>query len=56
MKLSEFSRRARASRLEKKAKSDAALERALRDLDLSPGATSIQNLPHTFVRSELPRR
>jgi hypothetical protein len=56
MKLSEFSRRARASRMEKKAKFDAAFQRALRDLDLPRAASaSAPPRPHTFIRSESPR-
>jgi hypothetical protein len=57
MKLSEFTRRARASRLEKKAKFDAAFERAKRDLQLpEAGMTpSRRTLPHTFIRSESAR-
>jgi hypothetical protein len=41
MKLSEFTRRARASRLEKKAKFDAAFTRALRDLKLAEPGTRV---------------
>jgi hypothetical protein len=37
MNLGEFTRRARASRLDKKAKDEAAFERARRDLKLSEG-------------------
>ena len=57
MKLSEFTRRARASRLEKKAKFDAAFTRALRDLKLAePGATQVkENIAHSYMRSDLRR-
>jgi hypothetical protein len=58
MKLSEFTRRARASRLERKARHDAAFQRAIRDLDLttaSPVATS-PHTPLTYIRSESHRR
>ncbi len=54
MKLSEFTRRARASRLEKKAKFDAAFERALRDLNISGAAVTAER-PHTYIRSESER-
>ncbi len=57
MKLSEFTRRARASRLEKKAKFEAAFERAKRDLNLPDVAVMPSREPqsHTFIRSESPR-
>jgi hypothetical protein len=57
MKLGEFTRRARTSRLEKKAKHDAAFERARRDLNL-PETTASQSRPaaiHSFVRSAADR-
>ena len=53
MKLGEFTRRARASRLDKKAKYEEAFERARRDLKLSEG-TALWSRPathHTFIRS-----
>ncbi len=52
MKLGEFTRRARASRLDRKAKFEAAFERARRDLQMSEG-TSLWSRPtthHTFIR------
>ncbi|MET0638701.1 MAG: hypothetical protein ABWZ19_01655 [Hyphomicrobium sp.] len=56
MKLSEFTRRARASRLEKKAKLEAAFERARRDLNLpEANAGPIIVPPRTYIRSELSR-
>ena len=44
MKLGEFTRRARASRLDKKAKYEAAFERARRDLKL-PDAAAVSARP-----------
>jgi hypothetical protein len=57
MKLSEFTRRARASRLEKKAKFEAAFERAKRDLKLPEAnmTTSRRSVMHSYVRSDTPR-
>lgn len=55
MKLSEFTRRARASRLDKKAKYEAALERARRDLRLPEASPSRPAAPHTFIRSNADR-
>lgn len=57
MKLSEFTRRARASRLEKKAKFEAAFERARRDLKLPDAGTTPPRRPvaHSYIRSESPR-
>jgi hypothetical protein len=57
MKLSEFTRRARASRLDKKAKHEAAFERARRDLKLSesPASTARPAAPHSFIRSSVDR-
>lgn len=54
MKLSEFARRARTSRIEKKAKQTAAFERAIRDLKL-PEISSAPSRPPTYIRSETPR-
>ncbi len=51
MKLSEFARRARASRLEKKAQYDAAFERAMRDLKLAE-IPATQSRPSAHTRSE----
>jgi hypothetical protein len=53
MKLGEFTRRARASRLDKKARYEAAFERARRDLKLSEGTALWSRPPthHTFIRS-----
>jgi hypothetical protein len=54
MKLSEFTRRARASRLEKKAQYEAAFQRAVRDLklpDVVAGPAQTPQ-PHSFIRSE----
>lgn len=55
MKLSEFKRRARASRLERKAKLEAALQRAIRDLNLpdvpSPPPGPCPSI--TYIRSEV---
>jgi len=53
MKLGEFTRRARATRLDEKAKHETAFERARRDLKLSEG-TSLWLRPPThltFIRS-----
>ncbi len=57
MKLSEFTRRARASRLEKKAKHEAAFERAIRDLNLPtiPARPSRLMAPITYIRSQTDR-
>ncbi len=55
MKLAEFTRRARASRLEKKAKYEAAFERARRDLRLPEAPASRSAVPHTFIRSNADR-
>jgi hypothetical protein len=44
--------------MEKKAKFDAAFQRALRDLDLPRAASASASAPprpHTFIRSESPR-
>jgi hypothetical protein len=54
MKIGEFTRRARAARLDKKAKHNAALERAIRDLKLSEIPIA-QSRPPTFLRSEARR-
>jgi len=53
MKPGEFTRRARATRLDKKAKHKAAFERARRDLKLSEGTSLWLRPPthHTFIRS-----
>jgi hypothetical protein len=51
MKLAEFTRRARASRLDKKAKYEAAFERARRDLKLLEESSPAPAAPHTFIRS-----
>jgi hypothetical protein len=57
MKLSEFTRRARASRLDKKAKYEAAFERARRDLKLPHAAAASPRpaAPHTFIGSNADR-
>lgn len=57
MKLSEFTRRARASRLEKKLKFEAAFARAKRDLKLpDEGAAPVRRpSPQSFIRSESSR-
>lgn len=54
MKLGEFTRRARASRLEKKARFEAAFERARRDLQLSEGTSLWPHSPirHTVIRAD----
>lgn len=54
MKLSEFTRRARASRLESKAKNEAAFQRAIRDLKLIAPANAAPRAPATvnYIRSE----
>lgn len=54
MKLSEFTRRARASRMERKAKYEAAFQRAVRDLNLSDILTAPANTvtPVSYIRSE----
>lgn len=52
MNLREFTRRARTSRLDRKAKFEAALDRARRDLQLSE-STSLWSHPptrHIFIR------
>lgn len=57
MKLSEFTRRARASRMERKAKYEAAFQRAIRDLNLSDISTGPANTvtPVSYIRSEFRR-
>jgi hypothetical protein len=55
MKLSEFTRRARASRLDKKAKYEAAFERARRDLKLPHAAAASPRRAHTFIGSNADR-
>lgn len=52
MNLRDFTRRARASRLDRKAKFEAALDRARRDLQLSEGASLWSHPPthHIFIR------
>lgn len=53
MKLCEFARRARMSRLQKKAKFEAELERAMRDLQLEDhGALRSRRTLHSFIRNE----
>jgi hypothetical protein len=53
MNLSEFARRARMSRLQKKARFEAELERSMRDLQLSDTAVSrARRTPHSFIRNE----
>lgn len=53
MKLSEFAHRARTSRLHKKAKFEAELERAMRDLQLADdGVLRPRRTLHSFVRNE----
>jgi len=53
MKLGEFTRRARASRLDRKAKFEAAFERARRDLQLDDGTPLWPHSPtrHTVIRA-----
>ncbi len=51
MKLTEFTWRARASRRDKKAKYEAAFERARRDLRLPDAPSPRPPAPHTFIRS-----
>lgn len=56
MKLGEFTRRARASRLQRKAKYEAAFQRAIRDLDLSDVSTTPRSAPTVhYLRSEARR-
>lgn len=57
MKLGEFTRRARASRLERKAKHEAAFQRAIRDLDLpgTPSAPPHSLAPVSYLRGEAGR-
>jgi hypothetical protein len=57
MQLGEFTRRARGSRLDKKAKYEAAFERARRDLKLPSGAAVPvrPSRPLTFIRSNADR-
>ncbi len=57
MKLGEFARRARASRLERKAKHEAAFQRAIRDLDLpaTPPAPPHSPAPVSYLRGESAR-
>ncbi len=53
MKLSEFARQARMSRLHKRAKFEAGQERAMRDLQLEDnGALRARRAPHSFIRNE----
>ncbi|WP_423416014.1 hypothetical protein RLW55_07315 [Hyphomicrobium sp. B1] len=56
MKLGEFTRRARASRMQKKAKYEAAFQRAIRDLDLSDVSATQRPAPTVhYLRSETRR-
>ena len=57
MKVGEFARHARASRLSKKAKFEAAFERARRDLRLIDAAPSLASQPITsFAKRRKPDR
>jgi hypothetical protein len=56
MKLGEFTRRARASRMQRKAKYEAAFQRAIRDLDLSDVSATPRPAPAVhYLRSEARR-